>query len=41
VIAPWREWDLNSREKLLQYCEERNIPVEMKKGKSPYSMDAF
>src|SRR5690554_921000 len=40
VIAPWREWDLNSREKLLQYCEERNIPVEMKKGKSPYSMDA-
>src|SRR5690554_1338343 len=40
VIAPWREWDLNSREKLLKYCEERNIPVEMKKGKSPYSMDA-
>lgn len=34
VIAPWREWDLNSREKLLKYCEERNIPVEMKKGKS-------
>jgi len=40
VIAPWREWDLNSREKLLTYCEERNIPVEKKKGKSPYSMDA-
>jgi len=40
VIAPWREWDLNSREKLLAYCDERNIPVEKKKGKSPYSMDA-
>ncbi|MGO1659699.1 MAG: argininosuccinate synthase, partial [Marinobacter sp.] len=40
VIAPWREWDLNSREKLLAYCAERDIPVEMKKGKSPYSMDA-
>jgi argininosuccinate synthase len=41
VIAPWREWDLNSREKLMQYCEDNNIEVEMKKGKkSPYSMDA-
>ncbi|MFB9885586.1 argininosuccinate synthase [Balneatrix alpica] len=41
VIAPWREWDLNSREKLLDYCELNNIPVEMKRGKkSPYSMDA-
>ncbi|MBI43329.1 MAG: argininosuccinate synthase [Oceanospirillales bacterium] len=40
VIAPWREWDLNSREKLLAYCDERSIPVEKKKGKSPYSMDA-
>jgi len=41
VIAPWREWDLNSREKLMTYCEERNIPVEQKRGKkSPYSMDA-
>jgi len=40
VIAPWREWDLTSRETLLAYCEKRNIPVEMKKGKSPYSMDA-
>jgi argininosuccinate synthase len=41
IIAPWREWDLNSREKLLAYAEENNIPVEMKRGKkSPYSMDA-
>ncbi|KAA0874981.1 argininosuccinate synthase [Nitrincola tapanii] len=42
VIAPWREWDLTSREKLMQYCEERNIPVDFsnKKKKSPYSMDA-
>ena len=41
VIAPWREWDLNSREALLSYAEAHNIPVEMKRGKkSPYSMDA-
>ena len=40
VIAPWREWDLNSREKLLAYCEEHDIQIEKKKGKSPYSMDA-
>lgn len=41
VIAPWREWDLSSRDTLLQYCEQHNIPVEMKRGKaSPYSMDA-
>ncbi len=42
VIAPWREWDLNSREKLMGYCEEHNIPVDFssKKKKSPYSMDA-
>lgn len=41
VIAPWREWDLNSREKLLAYCEQHDIPVEQKRGtKSPYSMDA-
>lgn len=41
VIAPWREWDLNSRDKLLDYCEMHNIPVEMKRGKkSPFSMDA-
>ena len=41
VVAPWREWDLNSREKLMAYCEEHGIEVEKKKGKkSPYSMDA-
>ncbi len=42
VIAPWREWDLNSREKLMDYCETHNIPVDFsgKKKKSPYSMDA-
>ncbi len=41
VIAPWREWDLTSRETLLAYCEHHNIPVEQKRGtKSPYSMDA-
>ncbi len=41
VIAPWREWDLTSREKLLSYAEKHAIPVEMKRGKkSPYSMDA-
>ncbi|MDX1589362.1 MAG: argininosuccinate synthase, partial [Oleiphilaceae bacterium] len=40
VIAPWREWDLNSRQKLLDYCEHHGIAVEKKKGKSPYSMDA-
>lgn len=40
VIAPWREWDLSSRESLLAYCDKHNIHVEKKKGKSPYSMDA-
>ena len=41
VIAPWREWDLNSREKLMAYAEQHGIPVDFKKGKkSPYSMDA-
>jgi argininosuccinate synthase len=41
VIAPWREWDLNSRDKLMDYCETHSIPVEMKRGKkSPFSMDA-
>jgi argininosuccinate synthase len=41
VIAPWREWDLTSRQKLLAYAERHGIAVEMKKGKtSPYSMDA-
>jgi len=41
VIAPWRDWDLNSRDKLLAYCAANDIPVEKKRGtKSPYSMDA-
>ena len=42
VIAPWREWDLLSREKLLAYAEKHGIPVEMKhkQGGAPYSMDA-
>ena len=41
IIAPWREWDLNSREKLLAYAESRRIPVEQKRGgEAPYSMDA-
>jgi argininosuccinate synthase len=41
VIAPWREWDLTSRQTLLDYAEKHGIPVEMKQGKtSPYSMDA-
>ncbi len=40
VIAPWREWDLNSREKLLAYAKKHGIEITRKKGKSPYSMDA-
>lgn len=40
VIAPWREWDLNSREKLLAYAKKAGIPIENAKKKSPYSMDA-
>ena len=41
VIAPWREWDLNSREKLLTYAENKKIPIEGKRETgSPYSMDA-
>jgi len=41
VIAPWREWDLTSREKLLAYADQHGIAVEKKAGgKSPYSMDA-
>ena len=41
VIAPWREWDLNSRERLLAYAEQHGIPIERKPGGgSPYSMDA-
>lgn len=40
VIAPWREWELNSREKLLAYAKKAGIPIENAKKKSPYSMDA-
>ena len=41
VIAPWREWDLTSREKLLAYAEQHGIPIENKPDAgSPYSMDA-
>jgi argininosuccinate synthase len=47
IIAPWREWDLLSREKLLTYADKHNIPVDFKKrsvgkrgGGAPYSMDA-
>jgi len=41
VIAPWREWDLSSRESLMDYCEKHNIQVDFKNKKSsPYSMDA-
>jgi argininosuccinate synthase len=43
VIAPWREWDLLSREKLLNYADQHGIPVDFKKrkgGGAPYSMDA-
>jgi len=40
IIAPWREWDLNSREKLLAYAAKHGIQIEKKGKKSPYSMDA-
>ncbi|WP_151900002.1 MULTISPECIES: argininosuccinate synthase [Sulfurimonas] len=40
IIAPWREWDLNSREKLLAYAAQHGIQIEKKGKKSPYSMDA-
>ncbi|MFC6634983.1 argininosuccinate synthase [Microbulbifer taiwanensis] len=42
VIAPWREWDLGSRESLMNYCAQHKIPVDFSSGKkkSPYSMDA-
>ncbi len=41
IIAPWREWDLMSRERLLAYAADRDIPIEMSRGaKSPFSMDA-
>jgi argininosuccinate synthase len=41
IIAPWREWDLTSRERLLAYADQHGIPVERKRGtQAPYSMDA-
>jgi argininosuccinate synthase len=42
VIAPWREWDLTSRESLMDFCEKHQIPVDLKHEgeRSPYSMDA-
>ncbi len=40
IIAPWREWDLNSRESLLRYAKNHGISIEKKGKKSPYSMDA-
>jgi argininosuccinate synthase len=41
IIAPWRDWDLDSRESLMNYCEKHQIPVDFQRGeKSPYSMDA-
>lgn len=41
IIAPWREWDMNSRESLMAYARKHAIPIEKKQGtKSPYSMDA-
>jgi argininosuccinate synthase len=42
VIAPWREWDMTSRETLMAYCKSHDIPVDFSsaKKKSPYSMDA-
>jgi argininosuccinate synthase len=42
VIAPWREWELNSRDSLMQFCEQHQIKVDQKHEgeKSPYSMDA-
>lgn len=41
IIAPWREWELNSRKKLIEYAENNQIPVTKdKRGEAPYSMDA-
>ncbi len=41
IIAPWREWDLNSRDALMNYASRHGIPIERKRGnQSPYSMDA-
>ena len=41
VIAPWREWDLNSRNKLIEYAEKHNIEIAKdKRGEAPFSVDA-
>jgi len=41
IIAPWREWDLNSRTKLIDFAEKHQIPIPKdKRGESPYSQDA-
>lgn len=41
VIAPWREWELNSRTQMIEYAEKHQIPVAKdKRGEAPYSMDA-
>jgi len=41
VISPWREWDLNSRTRLLEFAESHQIPIAMdKRGEAPYSVDA-
>ena len=41
IIAPWREWDLDSRTKLIEWAEKRNISVPVdKRGEPPYSTDA-
>src|SRR5271154_1456484 len=41
IFAPWREWNLTSRQKMLSYAKKHGIPIEKKKGQtSPYSMDA-
>ena len=41
IIAPWREWDLTSRERLMDYASRHGIPIERQRGnRAPYSMDA-
>ena len=41
VIAPWREWDLNSRTKLIDFAEQHQIPIAKdKRGEAPFSVDA-
>ncbi len=41
VIAPWRQWDINSRTRLIEYAEKNQIPIAKdKRGEAPYSTDA-